>query len=54
MWDSDPVMHAYAAGPDLDRLIARAHGDPAPPEESPPMILCLRTAGCPSAERKVL
>jgi len=31
MWDSDPVMHAYAtlAQPDLDRLIARAHGDPA-------------------------
>jgi hypothetical protein len=54
MWDIDPVMHAYATGPDLDRLIARAHAGPARPEESPPMILCLRTAGCPSAERKVL
>ena len=25
----DPVMHAYATGPDLDALIARLHGDPA-------------------------
>jgi hypothetical protein len=55
MWDFDPVMHAYATGPDLDRLIARVHGDPARPEDSPPMIVnCLRTAGCPAAERKVL
>jgi len=31
MWDSDPGMHAYAtlAQPDRDRLIARAHGNPA-------------------------
>jgi hypothetical protein len=29
MWDLDPEMHAYAAGPDLDRLITRPHGDPA-------------------------
>ena len=48
-------MHAYATGPDLDRLIARAHGEPARPEDNPPMTMtCLRTAGCPSAERIVL
>ena len=29
MWDVDPVMHAYVTSPDLDRLIARGHGDPA-------------------------
>jgi hypothetical protein len=29
LWDLDPVMHAYANCPDLARLIARAHGDPA-------------------------
>jgi hypothetical protein len=29
MWDFDPGMHAYATGPDLDRLIARPHGAPA-------------------------
>jgi hypothetical protein len=29
LWDLDPVRHAYATGPDLDRLIARPHGDPA-------------------------
>ena len=40
--------------PDLDRLIARAHGDPARPEDRPPMMSCLTTAGCPSAERKAL
>ena len=33
MWDFDPDMHAYATGPDLDRLIARAHGDPARTED---------------------
>ena len=34
LWDFDPVMHAYATDPDLDRLIARAHGDPARPEDN--------------------
>src|SRR5712692_5689893 len=52
MWDSDPDMYAYATGPDLDRLIARAHGDPA--WSNTIMDSALRTAGCPAAERKVL
>jgi hypothetical protein len=44
-------MHAYATGPDLDRLIARTHGD----RPLNLMMYCAsRTAGCPSAERKVL
>ena len=47
-------MHAYATGPDLDRLIARARGDPARAEDDPPMTHGLRTAGCPSAERNLL
>jgi hypothetical protein len=48
-------MHAYATGSDLDRLIARAHGDrPETEQKSPMMMQCLRTAGCPAAERKVL
>lgn len=48
-------MHAYATGPDLDRLIARAHGDrPETEQKSPMMIHCLRTAGCPAAERNRL
>ena len=37
--------------PDLDRLIARAHGDPAIIDD---MNAALRTAGCPSAERNLL
>jgi hypothetical protein len=44
------VMHAYAEGPDLDRLIARPHGD----RPGIDMHCASRTAGCPSAERKVL
>ena len=44
-------MHAYATGPDLDALIARLHGDPA---FNLTMAVALRTAGCPSAERKAL
>ena len=53
MWDNrDPVMHAYATGPDLNALIAPPHGDPARPDMT--MCLGLRSAGCPSAERHVL
>ena len=48
-------MHAYATGPDRVALSARAHGGPARAEDDPPMtITCLRTAGCPSAERNLL
>jgi hypothetical protein len=54
MWDSDPEMHAYATGPDLDALIARPHGDPARPDMTMCFCACLRSAGCPSAERKIL
>jgi hypothetical protein len=50
----DPEMHAYATGPDLDRLIARPHGDPARPDMTMCFCACLRIAGCPSAERKIL
>ena len=55
MWDNrDPVMHAYATGPDLDALIARPHGDPARLEMTMCFCACLRAAGCPFAERNVL
>src|SRR5438093_221335 len=54
MCDSDPLMHAYAtlAQSDLDRLIARGHGDPA--WSNTMMNFALRTAGCPAAERNAL
>jgi hypothetical protein len=54
MWDADPEMHTYAQGSDLDALIARPHGDPARPNNDMCIFASSRSAGCPSAERKVL